>query len=147
MPEIAQELQEKFVLYQLLNQRLEQLKQQAPLIQQKMVEYETSKQAMAELKSVKPDNDILIPMGSGVYSFGKTNSSEKVLVELGAGVVAKKTLEEASVLVENKKKELEDAVQALQMEANAITAKLNEIVPELQKAAEKSQEGQAAGAG
>ncbi len=146
MPELAKDLQEKFVLYQLLNQRLEEIKQHATIVQHKMIEFETSKNALEELKKVKADNEVLIPIGSGMYAHGKSVAQEKILVDLGAGVMAKKPLSDASVVLEKRKKELEDVVQLLQAEANAITAKLAEIVPELQKAAQEQQAENASGA-
>lgn len=136
MAEQTKDIQEKFVLYQLLNQRLEEIKQHATMIQHKMIEFETSRLALSEMRSVKPESEILIPVGSGIYTFGKSSAPENVLIDLGAGVVAKKTMEEAAAHIDKKRKEIEDAAQMLQGEANAITAKLQEIVPELQKAAE-----------
>ena len=144
MQEPAKDIQEKFVLYQLLNQRLEEIKQHAMMIQHKMIELETSKFALNEMKGAKPESEMLVPVGSGVYTFGKSSSAQNVLIDLGAGVLAKKTLEDATVFIEKKKKEIEDAAQLLQAEANAITAKLQEIVPELQKAAQE-QNSQAGG--
>ena len=139
MPEIAKELQEKFVLYQFLNQRLEEIKQHATIIQHRMMEIETSKIALTEMKTAKSESEILVPLGSGIYAFGRNSSSQKVLVDLGAGIIAKKTIDEATDFMEKKKKEIEDAVQILQSEANAITSKLQEIVPELQQAAQEQQ--------
>ncbi len=144
MAEPTKDIQEKFVLYQMLNQRLEEIKQHATMIQHKMIELETSRLALSEMKAVKTDNEILIPVGSGIYAFGKSSAPEKVLIDLGAGIVAKKSIEEAGSHIDKKKKEVEDAAQMLQGEANAITNKLQEIVPELQKAAQEQQE---AGAG
>lgn len=147
MPEMEKDIQEKFVLYQMLNQRLEQIKQHATIIQQKMIEFEVTKQALADLKNVKAETEMLVPLGSGIYSHGKSVPVEKILVDIGAGVMAKKTYEEASSFLEKRKKEIDDAVEMLQGEANAITAKLGEIVPELQKAAQDQQEGSQGAAG
>jgi len=144
MPDLGKDIQEKFVLYQLLNQRLEEIKQHATIIQQKMVEFETTRMAVEEFKNVNENKDLLIPLGSGFFASGKSVSDKKILVELGAGIYAKKSLEDASEFIGRKRKEVDDAIQMLQMEANAITAKLGEIVPELQQAA---QEQQAEGAG
>lgn len=145
MAELTKELQEKFVLYQLLNQRLEQIKQHGAIVQQKMVEFEVTHQALADLKNTKRESEILIPLGSGIYSYAKSGSEEKFIVDLGAGIMAKTTASDADKILEKRKKEIEDAVQALQMEANAIAEKLNEIGPELQKAVQEK--GEPSGAG
>ena len=68
MPEMSQDIQEKFVLYQLLNQRLEEIKQHATIIQQKMIEVETTKIAIGGIKDVNEEKDILIPLGSGFFA-------------------------------------------------------------------------------
>ena len=126
------QMQEKMVLYQIIHQRLEELKQHITLIQQKMVELETTKQALEELKTVPDGKDILIPVGPGFFSPAKSTKVAKVLVEVGAGVMVKKTLEEAKDFVDRKKKEVEDASQHIQMEFSQLAEKANEIAAEVQ---------------
>ncbi len=95
MPENQEELQQKFVLYQLLNQRLEEIKNHLNVVQHKMIELETTNQALADVGEIKKDTEVLIPLGSGLYTFGKASSSEKLLVDIGAGVMVKKEVKDA----------------------------------------------------
>ena len=130
--ETQDQMQEKMVLYQIIHQRLEELKQHITLIQQKMVELETTKQALEELKTVPDGKDILIPVGPGFFSPARSTKVAKVLVEVGAGVMVRKTLEEAKDFVDRKKKEVEDASQHIQMEFSQLAEKANEIAAEVQ---------------
>ena len=125
-------MQEKMVLYQIIHQRLEELKQHITLIQQKMVELETIKQALEDMKGVPDGKDILLPVGSGFFAPAKSVKTGKILVEIGAGVMVKKTVDEAKAFVERKKKEVEDASQHIQMEFSQLAEKANEIAAEVQ---------------
>ena len=134
-----EELQHKYVLYQLLQNRIEELKQQVEMLQQKNMEMETTKFALSEINSMKEGNDVLVPLGSGCYVYGKASNNKKILVDIGAGVMTNKAPEEAQALVEEKREEIEKLVLNLQSELMDAVNKINEIGPELQKAAEEQQ--------
>lgn len=137
MPGKEQEAQQKLVLYQLLNQRIEQLNEQAKMIEQKLLELETTRQTLGDLKKLKQGNEVLIPLGSGCYTHGRTGDSG-LLIDLGAGVMVRKAPEEAKKVIEDKKAEIERLSGTLQNEANDVITKMNEIGPELQKFLQKS---------
>ncbi len=137
--EEMQSLQEKFVLYQVLQSRVEDLKKHIPGIQQKAMEYEATNQALFEINKIKKGNDLLVPLGSGFYTHSKVDSTEDIVVDIGAGVMAKKSLEDSLKFIEKKKKEIQSISEQLQFELNQIVGKMNEIGPELQKAVEAQQ--------
>ncbi len=134
MPENQEELQQKFVLYQMLNQRLEEIKSHLDQVQQRMIELETTNQAVEDMSSIKKESEVLIPLGSGLYTYGKSSSVEKILVDIGAGVMVKKDVNDAKKKIEDNKKEVEHALESMQKEATAIVNKMNELGEELQKA-------------
>lgn len=131
-------LQEKFVLYQLLQNRLEELKQQTAIIERRFLEIETTKYALNEVKNLKTDNEILIPLGSGCYTHGKITDSDKLLVDLGAGAFVNKTVVDAEQFFESKKQELSKASKDLQVEINNVVNSSNEIGLEIQKLAKEA---------
>ena len=134
------ELQHKFILYQLLQQRVEELKQQIEMLQQKNMEMETTKFALGEINSMKEGNDVLVPLGSGCYVYGKATNSKKILVDIGSGIMTNKPAEEAKNIVEEKREEIEKLVLNLQSELVTAVNTINNLVPDLQKAAEEQKE-------
>ncbi len=134
MPENQEELQQKFVLYQMLNQRLEEIKNHLDQVQHRMIELETTNQAIEDMSGIKNETEVLIPLGSGLYTYGKSFSVEKILVDIGAGVMVKKDVNDAKKKIEGNKKEIEQALESMQKEAAAIVNKMNELGEELQKA-------------
>ena len=131
-------MQENIVLLQLLEKHLEELKQQGALLENKFIELETTKQITEDMKKMKDSQDVMIPLGSGIYSYGKITDTEKVMVELGAGVVLNKTLSEATRFIEEKEKEIEKLSNQLNQEMTEVVEKINQIVSEIQKAQKES---------
>jgi len=139
MAEKEQEVQQKLVLYQLLNQRLEQINEQARALEQRMLELETTRQALEDMKGLKQDNEVLIPLGSGCYTYGRTGDSGRLLCDLGAGGMVNKSLQEAKGILDGKRIEIERLSETLQREAKSAVEKMNELGPELQEFLQKSQ--------
>lgn len=134
--EIQQEMQQKLILYQLFSQRLEQLNEQARLIEQRLLEVETTRQALGDLKGLKDGNEVLIPLGSGCYAHGRTGDSG-LLMDMGAGVMLEKTPEEAGKIMEGKRQETEKFSLALQSEVSDVVNRMNQLGPELQRFLQK----------
>lgn len=126
-----QELQQKLMFYQLLQQQLEELKKQATYLQSRFMDIETSRIALEDVGKIKENNELLISLGSGIYSHGKIQKTD-LLVDVGAGVMVKKPQSEALALIEGKKKELEGLSMNLQQEMIATINKLQEIGMQLE---------------
>jgi prefoldin alpha subunit len=135
-----EKLQEKYVLFQLFQQNLETLRQQLEMIERRLLEVRTTSQAMKEIGKAKGNEDILIPFGSGCYGNGKITDKANVLVDLGAGVMIKKGLEEAQLFLKKKEEELEKASKEVQEEMNKVASKINELGSEIQILAKETKD-------
>ena len=74
----------------------------------------------------------LFPIGSGVFVRASV-SDAKVLVEIGAGVVAEKTPEEASAILKQRFNEVINAANQIQAQLNELMDRNDKLVDELQK--------------
>ncbi|MBL7160841.1 MAG: prefoldin subunit alpha [Candidatus Aenigmarchaeota archaeon] len=127
-----QELQQKLMLYQLLQRQLEELQKQATMLQARFTEIEASRIALEDVDKVEKGNELLIPIGSGVYARGSAQKGD-VLVDAGAGIMTEKSPAEALGIMETKKKELEVMGSKLQQEILSVAGKMNEIGVEMEK--------------
>ena len=127
-----QEVQEKLLLYQLLQKQVEEIRQQSLLLERKFVEFETTKSAIEDIEKLKKDNEILIPLGSGCYAHGSTAESDSFLVEIGQSMI-KKSSKEAINFLEEKKREIEQTSINLQTELTRVVEQINKLTPELEK--------------
>ncbi len=130
------EIQQRVLMYQLLERNLEELREQGVLIERGFLELETTKQALDEVKKAEKGSEILIPFGSGCFGYGKIDESNDVLVNVGAGVMAKRDFEFAKQVLENKKQELDKIVERLQADMSRIVNEMNKIGLQIQKMAE-----------
>lgn len=131
------ELQNAMVLYQLLQSQFEQLKQQGALLQAKGTEVEATRMALEELKGLKEGNEVLLPLGSGIYTSAKHHKAPKLLVDVGAGTMLRKPPETALKVIEGKKKEIESLSTKLQEQMIDVVNKINALSVQLQEAMEK----------
>lgn len=127
------EMEEKFIMYQLLQKQLEMFREQAMQLEKGFIEIETTKQSVEDFQKLKTVNDIMIPLGSGYYIEGKITNLEKVLMSPGANIMLEKDLKSAHESLEDKKKEIEKIGKNLQDKMNEVVQKINNLAPELEK--------------
>jgi prefoldin alpha subunit len=124
--------QGKIIMYQILQAEMGQLKKQAVMIDNRMLDLETTEHALDEMREFSKDNESLVPVGSGCYVKGSVKASG-VLLDIGAGVMVERDLKSASSFIKERKKEIEDAGRKLQVQMEGVVNNINELTPEIQK--------------
>lgn len=132
------DLQERVILYQLLERHLEELSQEAVLIDKRYAELETTNQALGDITKLKEVNEILVPIGSGIFSYGKILDTRKMLAEAGVGVYLEKDPESAKKLIEEKKQELEKLAEEMQLDLKSTVDRLDALAAEIEKFSQAS---------
>lgn len=74
------------------------------------------REAISAIESIKalrekPDSDSLVPIGMGTYVQTKISSSNKIILNVGAGIAMEKTYDSAINYLEARIKEIEVAIQ------------------------------------
>jgi len=134
------ELQEKIVLYQILQKHLEELRENIINLQRRLIELDSTIESLKDVSKLKENNEILVPIGSGCYLHGKIMDFKKVVTNLGAGVMTHKKIEDAIKLVEDNKKEVERLIGNLQNEMEDVASKIDIIASEIDKISRSKQE-------
>lgn len=135
-------LQEKVLAYRVLESKLDTLVKQRDFIVSKIVESKTTMVSIDEIKKGK--NDIIFPLGSSAYATAKSVSKDKILAEVGGGVVMEKTPEDAKKLLNRRVVDLQSALSTLNKEVNKVSSAMEELAPEIQKIVESAQRGKSA---
>ena len=128
-----QKLQEKYVLYQLLNQNLESLKQQQDMIQQQFIELKSTVMSISDTGSLKESNEILVPLGGGCFGKGTVTDSKNVIVSIGSGLFMTKKSESAKSYIEDRLNEIEMANKEIQGHMERIARQMNDMGAEIQE--------------
>jgi prefoldin alpha subunit len=132
-----EKLQEKYVLYQLLNQNLESLKQQFDLIQQQFIEVKSTVMSIDDLKKTEEKNEIFLPLGSGCYGKGKITDKNDIMVNVGAGIFVNKKSADAKLFLDKRVKEIEKASGEIHEQMERIVRQMNELGLQIQEMAQK----------
>ena len=90
----------------------EAIRQQIQSMQSNIVEISSAIEAIRNLKKMK--GDALVPLGAGVFISCPKPNPDKVVLSIGASVMASKSPEEAIKVLEERQKKLSDAMGSAQ---------------------------------
>ena len=130
--EVQESMQEKVILYQLLQRHLESLTQNAVMLERRYEEIESTRMAVEDIGKLKEKNEILVPLGSGFFTYGKITDSGKMLAEAGTGIFMDKDPGSAKKLLEERKQELEKLAGEMQQEIGDVSSRLNGLAMEIE---------------
>ena len=132
------EIQEKMFIYRTLESRLEALTKQRDLVSSKIVEIMLTKSSIDEIAGIQ--ENILFKLGSEAYTYGNIANKNKVLVEIGAGIVLEKSLEDGKETLNKKKEEMENVLKEIQNNISQISNAMSQLGPEINEMIRKSQD-------
>lgn len=127
--------------YRILESRLDSMLKQRELIANKIVEIQTTLESVDEIQNSK--EEILFPVGSEAYTFGKATEKGKIIVEIGANVALEKTVDEGKQILLRRQKELENVLQEMQKNISGISTTMLKLQTEIQDLAGQQSEEQA----
>lgn len=132
----SENLNEKYILYQILAQNMESLKQQMQLVEQQLFELNSTLMSVDELKKMDDKNEIFLPLGGGCFGKGKITENKRILVNVGSGIFINEDVEDARSLLGGRIREIERAGKEIEMQAEKIAGQMNELAVEIQKMAQ-----------
>ncbi|MBI2671010.1 prefoldin subunit alpha [Candidatus Woesearchaeota archaeon] len=126
-----QELQQKYLEYQLIARQLNMLNQQLELINNKINELNVLVQSMDEINSLKKEHEILVPVGPGILVNASIKNTNDVLMNIGANIVVKKSVANSKEIIEMQIKELKQALDQTEKEIIDLNTEIDSIKKDL----------------
>jgi prefoldin alpha subunit len=131
------EISKNLSLIEYYKEQLNTVDMQSQFLQAAIADYHKAKMTIEQLDKTEGINDILVPVGTGVFVNASTKDTSKVLIDIGAGVITEKTVDDAikkiddriETLEENQKK-LISMAQQLQNEAVELSNKTQRLMQE-----------------
>lgn len=96
------------------------------LISAALTELAYARITLEGVEKEQPDALLFVPIGGGSYVKAKLESTEKVIVGMGAGVSIEKTMTEAKTTVQNRIGELEKTRVSLQQQLVQVVGRIQE---------------------
>lgn len=131
--------------YEFCRNQLETLQQNLSLVDNSLIELKMVSKSLGEIEANKKESDIFVPIGSDSFLKAKITDPDNVVVGIGAGVAAKKTIKEAKEDFEERIKELEKVKADNTSNFEQVISKLKELEPSVQSIVAQSQSGKKEG--
>ncbi len=108
-------------------QQAQILQRRIELINASLQEIALSSESLEELKNIGEDNEVLMPLGSGIYVKAKIMDKEKVIFSLGSDVAAEKDVTGAQLSLDERSMALQNALQTTGQQLQQIANTMNEL--------------------
>jgi len=109
-------------------------------INQMMEEIARASAALDELKNMVPDQEILVSLGAGTFLKARVAERERVVFQVGAGVVIEKSVDEVKAKLSERQGELQKSLQTTAQQLDAIVRRARELNRQVQDLAAKISE-------
>ncbi|GAI04216.1 unnamed protein product, partial [marine sediment metagenome] len=123
--------QEKYLGFQLLNQKLSQLNQQLSLTEQQLMELKLMEENLTNLKKVKSGTKTFSSVGPGIFVESELKDNKEILMNIGASIVVKKSIVSAKTTISKKAEEVSEVMKQLEKEIGIVSTELNRLSKEL----------------
>lgn len=130
------EREELAMKFQMFEQQIRMIQEQQQAVEQAIIELGSLNLGLEELIG-KKDNEIMAPIGRGIYANAKL-LSEDLLVDVGEKNFIKKTIPETQKILQEQLKKLEQVKEELNGELEKINTELTTVFMEHQKDGEHS---------
>ena len=138
--EEQQRLQQIFNELQNCEAMAELLKQQMNIMANSLTELSTTVETIKTIKGLKPNTEILVPIGSDSFVTAKLAVTDKVITGLGADVSAEQNVDGAKQMLETRIAELERVLEQARQELEKIGKQMEELRPEADRILTKTKE-------
>lgn len=97
-----------YVKLEMLNQRISELQQSLDLARQQLEHSSVALDVLNTLKSSKLDQELLVPIGSGVFITVNAKDISNVKMAVGAGVIVDKSVLDAISFINDQSSQIQD---------------------------------------
>ena len=135
-----EEITRNLTMIEYYKEQLTSIDMQAQYLQVAITDFHKAKITVEQLHNAADKSEILIPIGGGTFLNGILTDHSKVLVDIGAGLVTEKTVDDAIKKIEERLKDLQEnqeklmsMAQKLQNEATALSQKTQQMMESTQQ--------------
>ncbi|MAG20307.1 prefoldin subunit alpha [archaeon] len=134
---MKEQAQQKYIEVQVLEQQLKQNQKNLEIMHQQMLELNAISESLVELKKTKKGQEMLVPLGSGIFVKSELKDNNEILTNVGSDVVISKTSAEAKTFIKKQTEFVTGMISKTEQEMQSSVVKYQELKEELQGMVEK----------
>jgi prefoldin alpha subunit len=128
-----EEITRNLTMIEYYKEQLNSIDMQVQYLQAAIADFHKSKITVEQLHNAADKSEILIPIGGGTFLNGVLTDHSKVLVDIGTGLVAEKTVDDAVKKIEERIKKLQENQEKLMSMAQKLESDATELSQKTQK--------------
>ena len=134
-----EEIQQRFMELQNMEEQIKLIQQHILTMNRQIIELNMLENSLDEIKGTEVNTDILIPLGSGIFTKAKLLDNKEVVMGVGANVSVKKTILEAKKVIKNQVEEMQKIMGQAEEQLQQIAVEAQHIQKDLTSEIEKSE--------
>lgn len=127
----VKDVQQRYAELQMLERQIKQVQGQIEQVEGQIGEIEYVQQSLRDLKDVGVGSELFVPLSSGIFVKAELKDNAFVLVNVGAGAVVKKSIEEASEILEHQAIELRTLEEERAMKGEELSGQFEKTQKQL----------------
>ncbi len=129
-------LKQKYMQYRYLQEQIEELQKHLERVKEQEGQYLSTVAAIEDLKNIEAGAEMQVPIANGIFVKGTIMNPQELLVNVGAGVVCSKSLQETSALLTRQNSSIKEVEDQLMAQYTAVAKKMELLETELSKVVE-----------
>ena len=135
-----EEVTRNLTLIEYYKDQLNSLEFQSQYIQAALTDYHKAKLTVEHMKSTSHQSDIMYPIGGGAFLTGAISDPSKVLVNVGAGYLLEKSIDDAIKKIDERIAAAEENLTRLNQMAQQIQSEATDLSEKTQKLMQEAQQ-------
>ena len=125
--------QEKYMEIQMLEQQFQEMQEYLVNIENKLVRSQQVKGSLTEFENIKEGQEILVPVGDGIFAKAKLLNNKELKLNTGSNTVVTKKIGEIKKLIDEQPDEISSVYKKITQDIQKIISKISETEQELKK--------------
>ena len=132
-----EDTQRKYIEIQILEQQIKQIQKNLEILNQQIFELNIISNSLTEIKKTKIGQELLIPLGSGIFIKTELKDNNEILTNVGSDVVVSKTNAETKTFIKSQTEFVIEMITKIEQELHLSISKYEELKEDLQELVKK----------
>ncbi len=126
------EVEQKYIMLQMIDAQIKELEKEVEAIEQRAFEITALKASLKALSESKANSRSFAPLGYGIFTESELKNTANVLVNVGSGVLVKKTVPEADEILGKQVAQMDSVISQLTQNLTSLATRAQQIEHEIQ---------------
>jgi len=131
----SEKMEQKYVMLQMIDAQIKELEKEISAIEQRAFDIASLKSSLRAFGETKQGSKSFSSLGLGIYCESEVKNTKEVLVNVGSGVIVKKSVADAEEMLAKQMSQIDSVALQLTQNLTSMATRAQEIEKEMQELA------------